>query len=99
MPREKTFSAAAARRRCRFRVVQAAPALPKEVNGPGDELSEENVRGQHAGHDKIEQGTLQDERAPDSGATPAQRVAKKVAGPDSADAGQRQRQAHGPFVL
>ena len=79
--------------------IETAPASPKKINGPGNKLSEKDVRGQHARHDEVEQRALENQRAPDADALPAQRQSKQIADPDSADACERQRQAHRPFVL
>src|SRR5439155_7044293 len=98
MPTEETFSISLRlRRRCR--VIQSSPAPPEKINRPRDELSEKNIGGQHPGHDEVEQRTLENQRAPEPDAPPAQLATEQTAGPDPAQARQRERQPDSPLVL
>ena len=91
MPREEKFL-------FRFYVFQTSPASPKKINCPGNELGENNIGRQHARHDEVEERTLQNQCAPETDTRTAQRAAEQITHPDPAEAGQRQRQPHSPFV-
>src|SRR2546430_16934262 len=91
MPREEKFL-------FRFCIVQTSPASPKKINCPGHELGENNVGRQHARHDEVEQRGLQDQRAPESNATTAQRATEKITGPHSADPAQGKGKRTAPSV-
>src|SRR5205814_6870066 len=92
MPRKESLSPSCC-------VVQTSPAPPKKINRPGTELGEDNVGRQRARHDEIEQRTLQNQRAPESDATAAQRAPEEVTDAHSVHALHYQRQTHRPLRL